>query len=140
MAQQFWQKLNANERMATTGAIIVFIAGLVGGGWLSVVGSAVVVILYWLKYSPNQSINWPFPIQLINLVISAILAILALIGLLAVLGLSGFGLAFAGFFAGFFLLYALAGIAVAVGAVMMALGTWREYQAMPKSTPPPPPG
>jgi hypothetical protein len=93
------------------------------------------LVIYYLKYAPNQSINWPAPIPTIVLVItgiSAIFAVLGLLGLLSVLSLVG---AFGGFFVG----YILAGLANAVGSGMMALGAWREYQAMPKASAPPPP-
>jgi hypothetical protein len=143
MVQQWWQKLNANERTAATGAIIVFVLSILGSGWLSLLGSAAVLVIYWLKYSPSASITWPAPVQTINFVIAAILGIFALLGLLAVLAFSGlgvYGLGFAGgFFAGIWILVLIGAIVNAVGAAMMFLGTWREYQAMPKTTPPPPP-
>jgi hypothetical protein len=151
MVQTWWQKLNANERMAATGAIIVFIVSLLGGGWIAVIGSAIVLVVYWLKYSPNQ-ITWPAPVELINLVISGILALFALVGLLALVGMSGLGFGMfgmAGFLGGVYLLVVAAAIAFIIGAGMMVLGTWREYQAMPKTassttpsqptSPPPPP-
>ena len=139
MVQQWWQKLNANERMAATGAIVVFIASLLGSGWLSLIGSAVVLAVYWLKYSPNQ-INWPAPVELITLVISGIIGLFALLGLIGLLGVGGLGFGvLGGFFGGFFALIVIGAIVAAVGAGMMVLGTWREYQAMPK-TPAPPAG
>ena len=151
MVQTWWQKLNANERMAATGAIVVFVVSLLGAGWLPLIGAAAVLVVYWLKYAPGQSINWPAPIELITLVISAVIGISALLGLLAMLSLSSFGLGMLGFaggglFGGIYLLAVAAVIALAVGAGMMVLGTWREYQAMPKeptsttpAAPPPPP-
>lgn len=134
--QQFMNRLNANERMIVWGAVIVFVASLLGGGWLSLIGSAVVVVLLWLKYAPNQSTNLPAPAQTINLVISAIIAVLALLGLLGATVLGGLGGLYGGFLGGFFILVLVGAIATAIGAVMMALGSWREYQAMPKATPP----
>ena len=104
---------------------------------------------YWLKYSPNQNINWPAPIELINVVISGIMAFFAAIAVLFALGVGSFGLgmigAFGGFFGGIYLLLVVSVIVYAVAAGAMFLGTWREYQAMPKapvtppSSPPPPP-
>jgi hypothetical protein len=150
MVQTWWQKLNANERMAATGAIVVFIVSLLGGGWIAVVGSAAVLVVYWLKYSPNQ-ITWPAPVELITVVISGILGLLGVIGLLALVGMSGLGFGMfgmAGFLRDMYLLVVVAAIAFLIGAGMMVLGTWREYQAMPKtapttpsapSMPPPPP-
>jgi hypothetical protein len=138
MAQQFWQKLNANERMVVTGAGVVLVgwlAGAIFGGGIgaswSFLAAIAVLVIYWLKYSPNQSINWPAPIPTIVLVIAGIAALLSLIGLLAVFSFLG------GFFLGFFAGYLIAIVVNAIGAVMMALGAWREYQAMPKTSPPP---
>jgi hypothetical protein len=150
MVQAWWQKLNPNERMAATGAIVVFIVSLLSTSWISLVGSGNVIAIYWLKYSPNQSINWPAPIELINLVISGILAFFAAIAVLFALGIGSFGFGMLGLYGGFlggvYLLIVAGVIASAVGAGMMLLGTWREYQAMPKtpvapssSAPPPPP-
>ena len=154
MVQTWWQKLNANERMAATGAVVVFVVSLLGGGWIAVIGAAAVLVVYWLKYSPNQ-ITWPAPVELINLVISGILGLFALVGALALIGMSGLGFGMfgvgGGFFGGFWVIVAAIAIAFIVGAGMMVLGTWREYQAMPKTpsttppttpsspSPPPPP-
>lgn len=136
---EFMAKLNANERLAVWGAVIVFVASLLGGGWIALIGSAVVVIVYWLKYSPTSKVTWPAPVQLINLAISAIIGVLALVGLLGVIGFSSifgaFGI-YAGVFGGIWLLVLLGAIIYAVGGGMMFLGTWREYQAMPKASPP----
>ena len=151
MVQTWWQRLNANERMAASGAVIVFVVSLLGFGWLALIGSAAVLAVYWLKYQPNQSTNWPAPVELITLVISAIIGVSALMGLLALISFSGIGFGILGFgigglFGGIYLLALASVIALAIGAGMMVLGTWREYQLMPKvgqppssTTPPPPP-
>lgn len=140
--QEFWGKLNANERLVGWGAIIVlggWLAGVVLGGGIgaswSFLAAIAVLVIYWLKYAPNQSVNWPAPIPTIVLVIAGIAALLSLLGLLTLLSL--FGGLFLGFFAG----YIIAIVVNAIGAVMMAYGAWREYQAMPKASPPqaPPP-
>lgn len=149
MVQTWWQKLNANERMAATGAVVVFVVALLGTSWLALIGSAAVLVVYWLKYSPNK-ITWPAPIELITVVISGIIGLFAIVGLLFALGIGSFGLGVlgmgGGFLGGVYLLVIGAAIAYAVGASMMFLGTWREYQLMPKtapsappSAPPPPP-
>lgn len=135
MVQEFLKKLNANEKMALWGALIVAVGAILGGGWLSLVGALAVIVIYWLKYSPNTNITWPAPIQLITLGISAIIAVFAVLGALGSLSLLGLG----GFFGGTFLLWIVGAIAVLVGAIMMVLGTWKEYQAMPKAAPPAPP-
>jgi O-antigen/teichoic acid export membrane protein len=138
--QEMWQKLNANERTAATGAIVVIVAWLVavvsffgiGAGTITLLGALALLVIYYLKYSPSQSMTWPIPIPTITLGISVIIAILAILGLLAGLGL---GLLFYGG------LYLIGEIGIVVGAVLMVLGTWREYQLAPKtpSAPPPPP-
>ena len=140
MAQQMMSKLSANERMALWGAVIVFIVSLLGTSWFTLILSAAVVVVYYLKYASTSKINWPAPPELINLVISAVVGILALFGLLALIGLGGLfgGLGF-GFLGGLYILVVVAAIANAVGAGMMVLGTWREYQAAPKAAAPPPP-
>ena len=139
MVQTWWQKLSANERMAATGAAVVFVLSLLGGGWIALIGAGAVIVIYWLKYSPNQ-ITWPAPIQLINLVIAGIIGLFAVIGLLFVLGIGSFGFGLVGltggFLGGVYAIAVVAAIAYAVGAGMMVLGTWREYQAMPTTAPP----
>jgi len=139
MVQEWWRKLNANERFAAQGAIVVFIASLLGGGWISLLGAAAVLVIYWLKYAPNQSITWPAPIPLITLAISGIVGLLALVGLVGLLGVGGLFGPLGGFFGGFFIVALVGVIATAIGAALMVLGTWREYQALPRTTPPTPP-
>jgi hypothetical protein len=146
--QEFWNKLNANEKLVGYGAITVavaFLIGLVGGsfgyGSTDLIAAIVIMAIYWLKYSPNQ-IKWPAPVPTIVLVIAGISAILALLGLLPALAFFGS-------------LFGIAGILNAIGCGVMAYGAWKEYQAMPKpatgsttppsssaapmSAPPPPP-
>jgi hypothetical protein len=128
----FLKKLNANEKMVLYGGIVVvvaFLLGTVGGGYGSasgdVVAAIVIGVIYWLKYSPNK-INWPVPLQTIVLAIAAISAVFALLGALAWIGFLGFGL------------YGIAIILNAVGCGMMAWFAYKEYQAMPKASTPPP--
>jgi hypothetical protein len=127
----FWNKLNANEKMVMYGAVIVviaFVLGLVGSyGFGSASGdliaAIVVAVVYWLKYSPNK-INWPAPPQTIVLVVAGIAALFAILAVLP--WLSFFGLD----------LFGIAIIVNAVGCAVMAWFAWKEYQAMPKATPP----
>jgi hypothetical protein len=145
---QFWNKLNANEKLVMYGVIavvIAFLVGVVAGGYFGgtgsfgLVGAIAIGVIYWLKYSPNK-INWPAPVQTIVLVIAAIDLVFALLSLLSWLGAIGFiGIG----------LLMLAVIINAIGCGLMAYGAWKEYQAMPKTaapttptnstTPPPPP-
>lgn len=126
----FYNKLNANERLVAIGAVIVIISGIVGLassfagiGGLVLIGAIAVLAIYYMKYSPTQSITWPMPVQTIVLGISGIAALVAIISALARLGSIGS-------------LFGLSLIGAAVGAVIMAWGAWQEYQAMPKTTPP----
>ena len=144
MAQQFMSKLNANERSALWGAAIVFVLSLIGTSWLTLLLSAGVIVVYYLKYSPTTNIAWPIQPQLINLVLSGIVGLLALLGLFglfagaALLGGLGGGYGL-GLFGGIFIVAVVLVIVNAVGAFLMVRGTWREYQAMPKTAPPAPP-
>jgi hypothetical protein len=130
--QEFWKKLNANEKMVMYGAAIVvvaFLVGLVGSyGFGSastdLIAAIAVAVVYWLKYSPNK-INWPAPVPTIVLVISGIAAFFAILAALTTIGLLfGFGL------------FGISLIINAIGCAMMAWFAYKEYQAMPKATPP----
>ena len=133
MVQEFWKKLNANEKMVMYGAAIIvvaFVVGLVGSyGFGSastdLIAAIAVAVVYYLKYSPNK-INWPAPVPTIVLVIAGIAAIFAVLAALgAVSFLFGFGL------------FGIALIINAVGCAMMAWFAYKEYQAMPKAPAPP---
>ena len=139
--QEIWNKLNPRERLTTWGTLAVvvgWIIGLtasygIGGGGLALIGAIAVLVIFYLKYAPGQTVAWPAPVATIVLVISAIVAIgalLTLLNMLQLLGLAGYG-----FFAGAI----LAGIVTAAGAVLMLWGAWQEYQltaAAPAPTPP----
>lgn len=133
VVQEFWKKLNANEKMVMYGAIIVVIAFLVGlvGSYgfgsasTDLIAAIAVAVVYWLKYSPNK-INWPAPVQTIVLVIAGIAALFAILAALTAIGLLfGFGL------------FGISLIINAVGAGVMAWFAYKEYQAMPKVPAPP---
>src|SRR6476660_288885 len=87
MAQMFMSKLSANERMALWGAVIVFIVSLIGTSWLTLILSAAVVVVYYLKYSPTSNITWPIQVQVINLAISVTIGVVAVPGLHASIGI-----------------------------------------------------
>ncbi len=142
--QEVWNKLNPRERLTAIGALLValgWIIGLagsfgLGGNTIAILGAIAVLVILFLKYSPNQSITWPAPIPLINLAISAIVALLALLGLVQWLQLAGFG--------SFLGAAIIAAIVTAVGAALMIWGSWQEYQltkpattSAPASPPPP---
>lgn len=129
----FWNRLNANERLAGIGAIVVIVGYLVsllgsygfGSNTIALLGAIAVLAIYFLKYSPTQTMTWPAPVPTIVLAVSAITAILAILGALPALGLLG-GLG----------LFTLGAILTVIGAIIMVWGAWQEYQAMPKATPP----
>lgn len=129
----FFNKLNANERLAAIGAVIVIISSLVGlvtsfglgANTIALLAAIAVLAIYYLQYAPNQTINWPAPVPLLVLGISGVAALLSIIGVLPLLGVLGFlGLG------------VLAAIGTVVGTVIMVWGAWQDYQAMPKATPP----
>ena len=130
MVQEFWKKLNSNEKMVMYGAIIVVIAFLVsltGGGLGSyaqgdIVAAVIIGVIYWLKYSPNK-ITWPLPVQTLVLAIAGISAVAAALGLLVAFAYIG-------------TLWGIATLINAVGCGLMGYYAWLEYQAMPKAAPP----
>jgi hypothetical protein len=75
----------------------------------------------------------PAPAPTVALILAGIVAITAILSILFVLPFLGVLFAFVGLG----ILGLLAFIAYIVGAVLMGLGTWREYQAMPKASTPP---
>jgi multisubunit Na+/H+ antiporter MnhG subunit len=133
---EFWNKLNAKERLAGIGAIVIIVSWLVGiasgvgfGSSIALIGAIIVLVIYYLKYSPTQNVNWPSPVPTIVLIVSGIVAILAILGALSILS-------FLGAFATYSILYTISVIGTVVGALIMVWGAWQDYQAMPKSTPP----
>ena len=139
--QQFWNKLNANERLAAWGSLLViasWVIGLVGlygyGGGTGILGlvcAVGVLAVYWFKYAPSSTVNLPAPSQTIALGLAAVVGVTALLALLFVLPALGVILAY-----GLGIVGLLSFVAYIVGGILMLLGTWREYQAMPKATPP----
>src|SRR4026209_2227696 len=121
-----WAKLNANEKLVGYGAIIVLIAwlvGLVGGAGFGygVITAIVVLVIYWLKYAPNQNINWPMPVPTLVLVITGISAVLTVLTFLPVLSLGLF------YYGGIWMVALPGGI---VGVLVMAWGALRDDPAM----------
>jgi hypothetical protein len=127
--QEFWNKLNANERVVGYGAVIAIISWVLGiflgGGGYGFVAAIVILVIYWLKYS-NSNVTWPAPVPTLVLIIAGIAAVL---GLLIVLPLLGFAGAIGAFYGGLYFLPAIGGL---IGTFVMAYGAWREYQAAGK--------
>lgn len=123
--QEAWNKFNSRERMTAAGAGIVILAWIIGlvargfgVGSIALIGAIAVLAVLYLKYAPNQNINWPIAPSLLVLGISAIVALFAVITLLEWLGYTSI-LGIPGILS--LLLYA-------GGGAVMALGAWQEYQ------------
>lgn len=124
--QEVWGKLNANERLAAYGGIVLIAAALIGfvfswrdGPTLGLlVGIAVLAILF-VKYAPNMSVTWPVPVATILLAVGGITAILLALNLLRnlewLLGVDAIVL-----------------LGLPAGAALVAWGAWQEYQAAAK--------
>jgi hypothetical protein len=53
-------------------------SGGTGLGWLGLLGAIAAIAVLYLKYAPNTNINWPAPLELIELVIAAVVGVVAL--------------------------------------------------------------
>jgi hypothetical protein len=130
--QEVWNKLNSRERLTAIGALVVALSWIVSlagygvsAGTISLLGAIAVLVVFYLKYNPNQSVTWPAPIPTIVLAISGVVALLAAIDVLTslrYLGLFGFGVGI------------VALILEAVGAALMIWGAWQEYQLTKSAT------
>jgi len=135
--QAVWAKFNANERLAAIGAIVILVSWVIalvsyglGSNIIALLGAIAVLAILYLKYAPNQSINWPAPIPTLLLAVSAVVGVVELLDLLQlvrVLGLVG------GLFGGFFAGYVVALIGTIVGAAIMLWGSYQEWQGTRKT-------
>jgi hypothetical protein len=130
--QEIWNKLNPRERLSAIGAGLIILGFLVsltsygvGAGSIALIGAIAVLAIFYLKYAPNSNVNWPAPVSLIVLGISAVVALLVLLDLLRVLGVLGF-------FGATAIVAILLG---AAGAVVMVWGAWQEYQVVKPAMP-----
>jgi hypothetical protein len=127
VVQEIWQKFNANERMAAIGAGIVVVAWLVGiaspygigASTVALLGALALLAVLYLKYAPNQNINWPAPVPLLLLVISAVVALIAAVTLLQWLSVIG----------GSSITLLVSLIGTVVGAGVMAWYSYQEWQS-----------
>jgi hypothetical protein len=98
-------KLNQNEKLFGLGAIVFVIGWLVGFllatasvsagiysvggnvfnesggtglGFIGLLGAIAGIAVLYVKYAPNMKVNWPAPIELIELIIAAVVGIVAL--------------------------------------------------------------
>lgn len=125
--QEVWNKLNPRERFTTFGVGMVVVGFLLsvldysaGGTTLSLLAALAVLVVLYLKYSPNSSVNWPAPVPTIVLGLSVVALIAAALEVLRwvsfilnnLLGLWSFGT-----------------IIILVGTIVMVWQSWLEYQA-----------
>ena len=113
-------KLSSNERLASIGAVIAIVGGLlggIGGGGLGLLTAILMLIIVFLpQFSPTTKL--PGSKGSLMLVVgggAAVGALLALIAILPYLGLLG------GYFIGL--------LAVIVGGLLMGWASWQEFQA-----------
>jgi hypothetical protein len=130
--QQVWQKLNANERLAAIGAIVILVSWLVGltgygvgGSSIALLGGIAVLVILYLKNAPNQNITWPAPVPLLLVIISAVVGILEIPVLLSALTVFGI----VGGYGGFLIGYLIGALGTVVGAAIMLWGSYKEYTA-----------
>jgi hypothetical protein len=125
--QEVWNKLNPRERFTTFGVGMIVVGFLLsaldysaGGTTLALLAALAVLVVFYLKYAPNQSINWPAPVSTIVLGLSAVALAAAALEVLRwvsfilnnILGLWTWGT-----------------IIVLVGSIVMVWQSWLEYQA-----------
>lgn len=130
--QEVWNKLNPRERFTTFGVGMVVVGFLLsvldysaGGTTLSLLAALGVLVVLYLKYSPNSNVNWPAPVSTIVLGLSVVALIAAALEVLRwvsfilnnLLGLWSFGT-----------------IIILVGTIVMVWQSWLEYQAAQPAT------
>ncbi|HVA87603.1 MAG TPA: hypothetical protein VNF73_14965 [Candidatus Saccharimonadales bacterium] len=138
--QQLWSKINAHERLAVIGAGLIVLSwllgivlsrglfGLAGAGGLGLLGAIAVLVIVYLRYAPGSKVTWPLPYPTILLGISAVVAVIALLQLVQLLGILGILAAYGG------LTVLLVLVLDWVGAALMLLGSYQEWQASKSAT------
>ena len=125
--QEVWNKLNPRERFTTFGVGMVVVGFLLsvldysaGGTTLSLLAALGVLVVFFLKYSPNSNVNWPAPVPTIVLGLSVVALIAAA---LEVLRWVSFILS------NLLGLWSAGTIIILVGTIVMVWQSWLEYQA-----------
>lgn len=131
MLQQIWAKFNANERLVAIGSGVVLLAwlvGAVGGGLgfgvsiLGVLGAVAALVILYLKYAPNTNVTWPAPVPVLLFGIGVVALAVGAIILLQILP-------WLGLLSTYFISWILPFFVYLVGAVLMAWGGYKEWQA-----------
>ena len=133
--QAVWNKLNPRERLSAIGAgllVLAWIIGLItygaGASTISLLGAIAVLAILYIKYTPTMNVNWPAPVSLLVLGISAVVALIVLVDLLQILPYLGL----ARYFGGAVILVLILEV---VGAAVMVWGAWQEYQIVKPAMP-----
>ena len=125
--QEVWNKLNPRERFTTFGVgmvVVGFLLGVfdysAGGTTLSLLAALGVLVVFYIKYSPNSNVNWPAPVPTIVLGLSAVALVAAALEVLRWVSfilnnLFGF--------------WSFGTIIILVGTIVMVWQSWIEYQA-----------
>jgi hypothetical protein len=144
--QEIWNKFNPRERLIGAGSALVIVAWIVGlvtyFGYglttLALLSAIASIVILYLKYAPNTNVTLPAPRSLILVALGGLALLFVAIDFLRELAFFTTG-------------DAITGIAMLIGAGLMAWGGWQEYQlekpAMPNfggssttsSAPPPAP-
>ena len=125
--QEVWNKLNPRERFTTFGVGLVVVGFLLsvldysaGGTTLSLLAALGVLVVFYIKYSPNSNVNWPAPVPTIILGLSVVALIAAALEFLRWISFILNNL---------FGLYSFGTIIILVGTIVMVWQSWIEYQA-----------
>jgi hypothetical protein len=125
--QEVWNKLNPRERFTTFGVGLVVVGFLLsvldysaGGTTLSLLAALGVLVVFYIKYSPNSNVNWPAPVPTIVLGLSVVALIAAALEFLRWISFILNNL---------FGLYSFGTIIILVGTIVMVWQSWIEYQA-----------
>ena len=130
--QEVWNKLNPRERFTTFGVGMVVVGFLLsvldysaGGTTLSLLAALGVLVVFYLKYSPNSNVNWPAPVPTIVLGLSVVALIAAALEVLRWVSFILNNL---------FGLWSFGTIIILVGTIVMVWQSWLEYQAAQPAT------
>ena len=100
MLNEILAKLNQNEKLVGGGAAVAVVGWVLGlvltSGWydhsgammtglIALIASIAIIVVLYLKFAPNSSVQWPAPVVLILFGLAVAAAIFALLGLVQAL-------------------------------------------------------